>query len=110
LEIQSEPLPRNTQDWVLVPFGFHRGESESDVWETVDMKAPNAILIHKAPATIRCAACSQTFCISSYEGENAESKLEQMEAEYQRHLKEKHSREDSSQAALRVVRESTKDK
>jgi len=82
---------------------------EVGLWKLEGMKVPSAILIKKVPATVKCPACSQTFCISSYQGSGVENKLEQVESEYQRHFKEKHSREDASQAAARIVREATKD-
>jgi hypothetical protein len=72
------------------------------------MELPDVKLVSKKPAVFKCPACSQTFHIASYKG-TGKAKLAQFEADYAKHFKDSHSREDASQAAARIVREATKD-
>jgi len=65
-------------------------------------------MIRKKPFATRCPACSKTFDISSYEATNGPEKLNKMVADYEAHFNSEHAKEDSSQAAARIVREATK--
>jgi len=72
------------------------------------MTPPNAKMISKKPFTIKCPACSETFCIDSYAGNTGEDRIIQMESAYEKHFNKVHAHEDASQAAARIVREATK--
>jgi len=71
------------------------------------MTPPNAKMISKKPFTIKCPACSETFCIDSYAGNTGEDRIIQMESAYEKHFNKVHAHEDASQAAARIVREAT---
>jgi Zn ribbon nucleic-acid-binding protein len=58
------------------------------------------------PTAWKCPACSEPFHLAPYEGTETE-KVDQMKAAYAKHFKDRHSREDFSQAAARIVREAT---
>jgi len=60
------------------------------------MKAPGPKFIKKKPATWKCAACSQTFSIASYQGQSGEEKLAQLDADYEKHFNDAHAKEDAS--------------
>ena len=59
------------------------------LWETVVMKPPAPKFVSKKPATWKCAACSETFSISSYKGQG-EEKIVAPEADYEKHFMERH--------------------
>ena len=72
------------------------------------MEAPDLVFIRKKPARFRCPACSKTFDIDTYEGRNGPEKMDRLAADYQKHFKDTHAKEDTSQAAARIGREATK--
>jgi hypothetical protein len=80
---------------------LHDWRSSSACGKLAPMKAPSAILIKKAPATVKCPSCSQTFSRESYGGDMA-ARLSQVEVEYQKHFKDKHSSEDTIKSAARL--------
>jgi hypothetical protein len=81
------------------------------LWQAVDMKKPTLIVMNKlgaAPIAWKCSLCDQRFMIP--EGNMpTQTKAALIDAEFSKHVREKHPREDFSQAAVRIVREATKD-
>lgn len=73
------------------------------------MKPPRAIFVSKKPFAIKCPACSLRFDIGDYRTGTMDEKVGQMDRDYEKHFNEKHSHEDASQAAARIVREATED-
>jgi hypothetical protein len=72
------------------------------------MNRPDPKLVQKSPAIFKCPACPATFSIASYGG-TSEEKLAQIDEAYTKHFNDVHRHEDASQAAVRIVREATKD-
>jgi hypothetical protein len=72
------------------------------------MKTPPLKLIHEigGSKTWKCAACYEPFDLRPYTG-TPEERFAQMTAAYEKHFKDRHSHEDASQAAARIVREAT---
>jgi hypothetical protein len=56
-----------------------------------------------------CCTCGHTFEVTISEFSNEAEARKGLEKKFHEHVKEKHPREDFSQAAARVVREATKD-
>ena len=75
------------------------------------MKPPNPVTIGETvngePSAWKCPACSQTFDLSNYHGTLIE-KREAMFAAYHKHFQGDHRYDDAGQAAVRIVRETTK--
>jgi hypothetical protein len=94
----------------VVQFEFPQGWRQSTVlWDTWFMKAPNLIVtnfIGGQPQAWKCPACRETFDLSPYPG-TPQEKIDQMVAAYEKHFKDRHGKEDASQAAARIVREAT---
>jgi hypothetical protein len=91
---------------------FHRVARRGDLWETVVMWKPKLISVTELSGIIvqgTCPICRAIFRHKSGVGEENKNDLPD---QYEAHLKEKHPdvlKEDSSQAAARIVREATKD-
>jgi len=71
------------------------------------MKPPRPIFLSKKPFTIKCPACSMTFNIADYSASSGHERAGEVDRAYEMHFKEVHSKEDASQAAMRIVREAT---
>jgi hypothetical protein len=68
------------------------------------MKPPK--MKEAAQRLFQCPACSKTFSYNSYAGTPVE-RVREIEADYEKHFKATHAKEDASQAAARIVREAT---
>lgn len=74
------------------------------------MKPPDPVFFSKKPLTIKCPACSAKFVITSFTGGTTDERIANMQKDYEQHFISQHAREDASQAAVRIVREATKEK
>lgn len=74
------------------------------------MRIPPLVLTNKIggePVAWKCADCSEPFHLAPHNG-TTEEKVALMQAAYAKHFKDRHSKEDTSQSAARIVREATK--
>ena len=72
------------------------------------MAKPKLIIIHRlpngAPIAGRCSVCRENI-----ENNQPPNKEHTIDAAFDLHVRQRHSKEDVSQAAARIVREATKD-
>jgi hypothetical protein len=96
--------------WVVVPFDFHRdGKSPRPVGNWSMEKRTMRIVqeIGQAPFLAICTHCNQQFKAPSNVMQTAKAAMESLEDQFAQH---KCKLIDSSQNALRIVRESTEGK
>lgn len=63
--------------------------------------------IDKVPTKARCSECKDVVFVTIGQMRGAEEQMRNFSEKFQAHLKDRHAREDVSQAAFRVVREAT---